>query len=52
MVCVCGEVSMSAIRLLKTMPGLWPRTARKMGQRSHSDFVGFDGVVGMCCCDV
>jgi hypothetical protein len=35
---VCKEVAMSTIRLLKSMMGLWPKSAHKMGHRPPFDF--------------
>ena len=32
-VCVCEEVSMSTVRLLKSVPGSWHRSAHRMGHR-------------------
>jgi len=29
--CVCEEVSMSTVRLIKSVTGLWPRSAHRMG---------------------
>ena len=39
--CVCGGVSMSAVRLLKSVTGLWPRSAHSMGHRPPFDFCRF-----------
>ncbi len=36
--CVCEEVSMSTMRLLKSVTGLSPKSAHKMGQRPPFDF--------------
>ena len=35
---MCEEVSMSIVRLLKSVTGLWPKSAHRMGQRPHSIF--------------
>jgi hypothetical protein len=41
---------MSAIRLLKSVTGLWPKSAHMMEANVlHSIFVGDEGVVGMWC---
>ena len=40
-----GGVSMSYVRLLKSVTGLWPMFAHRMGHRPHSIFVVVEGGV-------
>ncbi len=35
---MCEKVSMSTVRLLKSVTGLWPRSAHRMGRRPLFDF--------------
>ena len=38
MVCVCEKVYMPTLRLLKSVTGLWPRSAHRMDHRPPFDF--------------
>ena len=35
---MCEEVAMSNVRLVKSVTGLWPRSAHKIGHRPPFDF--------------